>query len=61
MAETVQVNFIQLILVVENQTAEDAREVFSAKREICFMNVKHRWYLHTYKNVKERVNAINFA
>ena len=25
------------------------------------MNVKHRWYLRTYSNVKERVNAINFA
>ena len=25
------------------------------------MDVKHRWYLCTYKNVKERFNAMNFA
>ena len=28
---------------------------------IGFMNVKHRWYLFTHKNVKEWVKAINCA
>ena len=31
------------------------------KRKICFINMKRKWYLHINKNIKERVNFINFA
>ena len=51
----------------ENYAAEDARDLLSSfksgieKKKICFMNMKHEWYVCLYKNIRVEVNFINFA
>ena len=66
---SLQGNFFQPILVGWNKVAEDAREVFSAlkssieirkEKDTSFYECETQMIFVEHKNVKERVNAINF-